>query len=74
MAARARSRLVPLGFVLMVVGVAFPRALSSVVTGLPPGPGRSAVVALIVVLVVGFLAGLVMAVVGIVRNRRTYRS
>jgi hypothetical protein len=73
-AAQRRSRLVPLGFVLMVVGVAFPRALSTVVRGMEPGAGRSAVTGLIVLLFAGFLAGLVMAVMGILRNRRMYRS
>jgi hypothetical protein len=58
----------------MLVGVAFPRALGGVARRLDPGLGRTAVVGLIILLLAGFVAGLVMAVVGIRRNRRTYRS
>ncbi len=65
-----RSRLVPLGFALMILGVAFPRALSSAMEGLEPGLLRSAVSVVIQLLYVGFLVGLVAAIVGIVRNRR----
>ena len=57
----------------MVVGITFPRALSTVASNMDPGPGRSAVVALMVLLIAGFLAGLVAAVMGILRNRRMYR-
>jgi hypothetical protein len=55
----------------MVVGITFPRALSTAASNMNPGPGRSAVVAFMVLLLAGFLVGLVAAVVGILRNRRT---
>lgn len=67
---KSRSRLVPVGFVLMVVGMTFPRALSTVAKNMEPGPVRSGIVALMILLLVGFLVGLVAAVVGILRNRR----
>jgi len=67
---KTRSRLVPVGFVLMVVGMTFPRALSTVVKNMEPGPVRSGIEALMILLLVGFLVGLVAAVVGILRNRR----
>ena len=69
-----RSRLLPLGFVLMVVGITFPRALSMVARGLEPGPLRAGVNWLSGLLYAGVLVGLVAAVVGIRRNRRWYRS
>ena len=74
MSGKSRSRLVPVGFVLMVVGITFPRALSTVASNMKPGPGRSAVVALIAMLFTGFLVGLVAATVGILRNRRMQRQ
>jgi hypothetical protein len=74
MSGKSRSRLVPVGFVLMVVGITFPRALSTVASNLQPGTGRSAVVALMMLLIAGFLVGLVAATVGILRNRRMQRQ
>lgn len=73
MSEKSKSRLVPVGFVLMVVGITFPRALSTVASNMSPGVGHSAVVALMVLLIAGFLVGLVVAVVGLLRNRRMYR-
>lgn len=73
MSEKSKSRLVPVGFVLMVVGITFPRALSTVASNMNPGPGRSAVVALMVLLIAGFLVGLVAAVMGVLRNRRMHR-
>jgi hypothetical protein len=58
----------------MIVGVAFPRALSSAMSGLEPGPLQSALSVLIQALYVGFLVGLVAAIVGIVRNRRLLKG
>jgi len=72
-AGKSRSRLVPVGFVLMVVGITFPRALSTAASNMQPGAGRSAVVALMMLLLAGFLVGLVAATVGILRNRRMQR-
>ena len=63
----------PVGFLLMVVGITFPRALSTVASNMTPGPGRSVVVALMILLIAGFLVGLVAAVTGVLRNRRMYR-
>jgi len=57
----------------MLVGITFPRALSTAARNMNPGPGRSAVIALMFLLFAGFLVGLVAAVVGIVRNRRPDR-
>ena len=37
---KIKSRLVPVGFGLMLVGITFPRALSTVASNLDPGPGR----------------------------------
>lgn len=68
-----RSRLVPLGFALMILGVAFPRALSAAMNGLEPGLLRSALTVVIRLLYVGFLVGLVAAIIGIVRNRRLFK-
>ncbi len=73
MSEKSKSRLVPVGFVLIVVGITFPRALSTVASNMSPGPGRSAVMALMILLIAGLLVGLVAAVTGLLRNRRRYR-
>lgn len=70
---RGRSRLVPLGFALMIAGIAFPRALQAVVAGLEPGTLRQVATAASMILYGGFLTGLVLAVAGILRNRRALR-
>lgn len=58
----------------MVVGIVFPRALSTVASNMDPGPARNAVVALMFVVFAGFPVGLVAAVVGVLRNRRLHRG
>jgi hypothetical protein len=70
---RASSKLVPLGFALMIVGIAFPRGLTPLAGNLEPGLSRQLVLWLIGLLYVGFVFGLVAAVVGLLRNRRVRR-
>ena len=55
------------------MGITFPRGLSTAASHMEPGLGRSAVVALMMVLLAGFVVGLVAATVGILRNRRMDR-
>lgn len=70
----SRSRLVPAGLALMITGMAFPRALSVLADGIGPGRGREAVTAATLILYAGFVVGLGLAIVGILRNRRALRD
>lgn len=58
----------------MIMGLAFPRALTTLMEGVGEGPLRSAISVLIQILYVGFLAGLVSAIVGIRRNRKMLKG
>lgn len=68
-----RSRLVPLGFALMLAGISLPQALSQLTEGLEPGRLRDAVSWLGALLYAGVFVGLVAAAVGLRRNRRLQR-
>ena len=71
---RQRSKLVPLGFALMIVGIVFPRALQSLASGLGPGPASRTVGIIANGLILCFLVGLGAAIVGLIRNRRMMKS
>ena len=69
-----RSKLLPLGFAMMIVGIAFPRAIQSLAAGLGPGTAGRALGVIASGLVLIFVVGIVVAIVGIVRNRRIMKE
>jgi uncharacterized membrane protein len=70
----SRSKLLPLGFSMMIIGVVFPRALSFFAEGLEPGRLQRIVTAASGVLLACFLVGLVLGIIGFIKNRRALKS
>jgi hypothetical protein len=70
----SKSKLVPLGFALMIAGMALPRALSTMLDGMGPGALREAVYVAMGLLYLGFIVGLAVAIIGMIRNRRLFRG
>jgi hypothetical protein len=69
----SRSKLLPLGFALMIMGIAFPGAITGLTEGLDPGAPRTILEVLVRVLYAGFLIGLGVAILGILKNRRALK-
>ena len=68
-----RSVFLPLGLVLIVIGIYIPARLNVIASGMEPGALRSLLFIFTDTLRLGFFAGLGCAAIGILRNRRLKR-
>ena len=68
-----RSKLLPLGFALMILGMAFSRGLATFGQGLNDATYRGIVMILTDLMRLCFFLGLVFGILGFLRNRRATR-
>ena len=68
------SNLVPVGIVLIVLGLLLPNQVNGVAAGMSPGTARSIAFVVTDVLRLCFFAGIATLIIGIVRNRKSKQT